>query len=175
MLEVGDGQTIGSSSGGAQFRPLYRRLISTTTGKERASYEADTFSRCTGPYHLQRVSKYTFLCQQPPHRESSGRASSLSKFLLASDICSSVSPLVPYSFHRAMISFMMRSFLILTYAISFVLSADVCYWPNGQLATQGMLPCTSIDSRLTQCCAQNEACLSNGMCFAAGGGGVCPS
>ncbi|RDI77391.1 hypothetical protein Vi05172_g12612 [Venturia inaequalis] len=62
--------------------------------------------------------------------------------------------------------------LISIFSISSVFSADTCYWPNGAVATESTLPCSSLDSSLKHCCAKNEACLSNGMCFSAGGGGL---
>lgn len=62
--------------------------------------------------------------------------------------------------------------LIFIFTMSTVISADTCYWPNGAIAAEGMLSCSSLDSTLKHCCARNEACLSNGMCFSAGNGGV---
>lgn len=43
-----------------------------------------------------------------------------------------------------------------------IVSASTCYWPSGKVAGDNWLQCTGSK----HCCAENEACLSNGLCVA---------
>lgn len=57
--------------------------------------------------------------------------------------------------------------------LSWVLAQQSCYWPDGSgiRPDQGTwINCYS--SQDSVCCYQGEACLSNGLCFAAGEGSV---
>ena len=46
---------------------------------------------------------------------------------------------------------------------------DTCYWPNGQVAGSGLLPCPRASnlpaSSAVNCCWNTDACTSNGLCI----------
>lgn len=61
-----------------------------------------------------------------------------------------------------------------SYQVSMAQTARQCYWIDGTTVTStgndNYIPC--YDSGDSHCCAIGEACLTNGLCFSADGGGV---